>query len=374
MPKQQILLAAVLFAWPAFAQPIVSPDVCADGRVTFRLSATNATRVRLNCEGVGDVAMTNDGRGVWTYATPPLEPDIYVYSFNADGLHLLDPANSLLKYNLLTSDSQVVVPGPKSLPWEINDVPHGQLHRVFYHSAVAGDDRDFIVYTPPGYNPSAWKRYPALYLLHGYTDDTTAWSAVGRANVILDNLIARGQARPMLVVMPLGYGAPGIVQAGWSRERDPARWRLNLDQFGQTLLDEVIPRVEKGFRVRTDRQSRAIAGLSMGGTESLLVGLNHLERFAWIGAFSPGGLETNYPAQFPALGAGGAGLLRLLWIGCGREDKLFPDNLRLRDWLKSRAVPCAWVESPGAHSYRVWRRNLAEFAPLLFPTGVKKKD
>jgi enterochelin esterase-like enzyme len=266
----------------------------------------------------------------------------------------------------LNTDSQVHVPGPKSLAWEINDVPRGTLHRHFYRSAVAGDDRDFIVYTPPGYDATAKKRYPTLFLLHGYSDDPTAWPAVGRANVILDNLIARGQAKPMIVVMPLGYGTMDIIKAGWSRVRDRELWQRNVDKFGEALLGEVMPQVEKAYRVSTDRQSRAIAGLSMGGTESLLVGLNHLDRFAWIGAFSSGGLNTNFAAQFPALDAKANDQLRLLWIGCGREDRLIENNRQLCDWLKSKDVRYTWVESPGAHSFRVWRRYLAEFAPLLF--------
>ena len=145
---KHILLAAFLFATPAVAQQVVSPDVHADGRVTFRLQAPNAKEVQLHCEGVTNSAMQKDEHGLWTATTEPLEPDIYVYSFNVDGLHLIDPANPFLKYNLLTTDSQVEVPGPKSLLWQINDVPRGTLHRHFYKSAVAADDRDFIVYTP----------------------------------------------------------------------------------------------------------------------------------------------------------------------------------------------------------------------------------
>lgn len=212
---------AFLFTISAFAQPSVSPDVHSDSRVTFRLFAPNAKEVQLHCEGVQNTAMQKDERGVWTFTSEPLEPDIYVYSFSVDGLHLIDPANSFLKYNLLNTDSQVEVPGSNSLPWQINDVPRGQLHRHFYKSAVAGDERDFMVYTPPGYDASARKRYLVLYLLHGYSDDTTAWSAVGRANVILDNLIAGGQAKPMIIVMPLGYGTMDVVKGGWGRVRDP---------------------------------------------------------------------------------------------------------------------------------------------------------
>ena len=361
-----ILLAAFLFALPVFAQQTVSPEVHPDGSVTFRLPAPNAKEVQLHCEGVENSVMQRDEHGVWTFTSEPLEPDIYVYSFSVDGLHMIDPHNSFIKYNLLNTDSQVQVHGPKDLVWEISDVPRGDLHRHFYKSAVAGDERDYIVYTPPGYDPLARKRYPVLYLLHGYSDDTSAWSAAGRANVILDNLIARGQAKPMIVVMPLGYGTMDVVKVGWSRMRDSGLWQRNVDLFSAALLDEVMPQVEKAYRVSTDRQSHAIAGLSMGGTESLTVGLNHLDRFAWIGSFSAGGLNTNYLAQFPALDAKANDKLRLLWIGCGREDKLIEGNKQFCDWLQTRDIHYQWVDSPGTHSFRVWRRYLGEFVPLLF--------
>src|SRR5262249_29131930 len=160
-----------------------------------------------------------------------------------------------------------------------------------YRSGVVGDERDFYVYTPPGYNPGADRRYPVLYLLHGFSDDASGWTAVGRAHVILDNLIAQRKAKPMLVVMPLGYGAPAIAPRTGPALRDPNLGQRNYDRFRNALLTEVLPEVEKTYRVATDRSSRAIAGLSMGGAESLFVGLNALDRFAWVGAFSSGGLR-----------------------------------------------------------------------------------
>jgi enterochelin esterase-like enzyme len=363
---KNIFLATLLFTLPALGQPVISPEVHSDGSVTFRLAAPKATEVWLHCEGGGDSAMQKDDHGVWTSTTPPLQPDIYSYSFYVNGVHLTDPANPAIKYNLLNTDSQVEVPGPKSLPWALNDVPHGVLHHHFYHSAVADDDRDFIVYTPPGYDPTSHRRYPVLYLLHGYSDDTSAWSTAGRANVILDNLIARGQAKPMIIVMPLGYGTMQIVKAGWSRVGDPNLWQHNVEKFGDALLDEVMPQVEKTYRISKDRDSRAIAGLSMGGTESLVVGLTHLDRFAWVGAFSSGGLNTNYVAQFPALDAKANDQIRLLWISCGAQDQLLGSNQQFCDWLKSQGIRFSWTEPQGQHSFRVWRNNLADFAPLLF--------
>jgi enterochelin esterase family protein len=258
------------------------------------------------------------------------------------------------------------VPGPKELLWEINDVPRGELHRHFYKSAVAGDERDFIVYTPPGYDPAGSKRYPTLYLLHGYSDDTTAWSTVGCANIILDNLIARKQARPMIVVMPLGYGTMEIVKAGWQRVRNRELWEKNQKQFREALLNEVIPQAEAAYRISAEQKSRAIAGLSMGGSESLQVGLSAQDKFGWIGAFSSGGLNTNFVSQFPNLDEKANDKLRLLWIGCGTEDGLMKNNRDLHEWLTSKNIRHTWKESLGAHSFRVWRRYLGEFAPLLF--------
>ena len=158
--------------------------------------------------------MQKDDSGVWSVTTEPLEPDYYGYSFLADGVGLIDPRNPLMKPNLLGTQSMVHVPGPPSLPWEINDVPHGVVHHHFYKSGVVGDQRDYYVYTPPRYDPASKKTYPVLYLLHGFSDDASGWTAVGRANVILDNLLAQQKAKPMIVVMTLGYGAPEMLSHG----------------------------------------------------------------------------------------------------------------------------------------------------------------
>jgi enterochelin esterase family protein len=364
--KHLITAFFMLAAIPTLAQPVVSsPDVHPDGSVTFRLLAPKAQEVRLHCESLPDSGMTRGADGVWTFTTHPLDPDIYTYTFDVDGVQMIDPRDSFIKYNLLNTVSQVEVPGPASLPWQITDVPRGELHRHFFRSTVANDNRDFMVYTPPGYNPRSSKRYPVLYLLHGFSDDTTAWTQAGRANVILDNLIARGQARPMIVVMPLGYGAMDVLKAPNGPAGIPLRQR-SREKFVESLLTEVIPRVENSYRVSTDRRERAIAGLSMGGEESLGTGLNHLNKFAWIGAFSSGGM-TNFPTLFPSLDPGATNKkLRLLWIGCGNDDKLLKPNQQLCDWLQSKRVRFTWVELPGQHSYRVWRPDLAQFVPLLF--------
>jgi enterochelin esterase-like enzyme len=351
---------------PATPPPLVSPEVLSDRRVTFRFRAPNAKQVVLDRAGAPSVPMQKDDSGVWTVTTAPLEPDVYQYTFEADGVDLLDPSNALIVPNLLNRSSAVHVPGPSSLPWELGTVPRGTVHRHFYKSGIVGDDRDYYVYTPAGYDPHESRTYPVLYLLHGFSDDASAWTAVGRAHVILDNLIAAGKAKPMVVVMPLGYGVPDFVTRGSAVFRDASLRRRSFDRFRDALFTEVIPEVESTYRVRTDRESRAIAGLSMGGAESLFVGLNALDRFAWVGAFSSGGLGDEYDAAFAGLDAKASDRLRLLWIACGMDDRLIEANRTLHGWLDGKGVRHTMVETPGAHTWTVWRRNLATFAPLLF--------
>jgi len=346
--------------------PIVSPEVHSDGSVTFRFRDPNAAEVKLGREGAEHLPMQKDDQGVWSVTTPPLSPDYYGYAFIADGVRLLDPSNHDLVPNLLSPGNAVHVPGPLSLPWEVNDVPHGVIHHHFYKSAVAEDDRDYYVYTPPNYDPAGTQSYPVLYLLHGYSDDASGWTAVGHANVILDNLIAQGKAKPMIVVMPLGYGTMKFVELGWNAWSHTELRDINFRKFSEALLTEVMPRVESEYRIKKDRNARAIAGLSMGGSESLLTGLNNLDQFAWVGAFSSGGIPEEFQKDFPSLDAKANQQLRLLWIACGTEDHLIAVNRNLREWLKTKGVKATEIETPGMHTWMVWRRNLSEFAPLLF--------
>jgi enterochelin esterase-like enzyme len=370
MKRTFSLLAILLFAVTVRAQdppPLISPEVHSDNRVTFRFRGPNNKEVAVSLEGISTpIPMQKDDQGIWSVTTDLLPPDFYGYAIIADGVSLFDPSNFAIKPNLLYRASELHVPGPPSLPWEIADVPHGEIHHHFYKSAIVGDHRSYFVYTPPGYDPRAKKSYPVLYLLHGYSDDATAWTAVGRANIILDNLIAQGKAKPMLIVMPLGYGAPEVLLPNSGVFHDRALTDRNFDKFREALLTEVIPRVETEYLVVKDRNSRAIAGLSMGGSESLLTGLNTLKTFAWIGAFSSGGLSEDFDKEFPALDSKSAPSLRLLWIACGTDDHLIDINRKLRAWLASKNIQHVDIETPGSHTWMVWRRNLAEFAALLF--------
>jgi enterochelin esterase family protein len=228
--------------------------------------------------------------------------------------------------------------------------------------------RDYWVYTPPGYDPAASKKYPVLYLLHGVTEEASAWMTVGRANVILDHLIAGKKAQSMLVVTPLGYGfANAPDRVGELFQATTNQQRLMKD-LAQALLDEVIPDVERNYRVSAEPSARAIAGLSMGGAQALFIGLNYRNSFAWVGSFS--GAFIMYGGQyekfFPNLEA--STKPRLLWLSCGQDDFLLNSNRRCKDCLQSKGVQCMVLETPGNHAWTVWRRNLTEFAPLLFQT------
>ena len=361
------------------APPVRSPEVSADRRVTFRLRAPNAREVNVNLSGAGRIAMQKDDQGVWSATTDALAPDIYEYSFSVDGANFSDPRNPAMKTAFKSGGGSIVtVPGGMS--WEPANVPRGAVTHHFYHSAIVGDDRDFYVYTPPGYDSARKQAYPVLFLLHGLGDEASGWLTVGAANVILDNLIAQGKAKPMVMVNTLGYGAPEMVAGGGRGGMNaPGIMEKNNELFARALLEEVLPQVEKQYHVSKDRGQRAIAGLSMGGAEALFTGLNHIDRFAYVASFSgafvmwnsgprtPEGLDpATFPKTFPALDAKAAAPLKLLWISCGTEDGLIGVNRQFKGWLKQRNIGFKEIEKPGAHTWTVWRHDLTDLAPLLF--------
>jgi enterochelin esterase family protein len=351
---------------PPVPPPLVSPEVHPDGSVTFRALAPDSQEVLLELEGAEPVIMQKDELGVWSVTTAPLKPEYYGYIFSNAGVPMIDPANPLLLPNLIKTENMVHVPGPSSLPWEAGNGPHGVVHHHFYTSAVVGDRRDYYVYTPPGYDPTAGRKYPVLYLLHGFGQESSSWTQVGFANVILDNLIDEGKAKPMIVVMPVGYGGADILVGGGKVYWNDALRNKNFAKFTAALLSEVIPQVQKQYRVLDDRNARAIAGLSMGGVESLLTSLNNLDEFSWIGSFSSGGLRDNFAQEFPGLNASQNQRIHLLWVACGMEDGLFGINRDFNKWLSAENINHIEVDTPGKHTWMVWRQNLAAFAPLLF--------
>jgi len=361
-------------ARPVFFLPPVPPEVKADGRISFHLRAPKAVSVTLQFDGK-NISMQKDNRGVWNLTTDSMAPDIYEYNFLVDSLRITDPFNPLMKPSWQGGgESLVLVPGNPQLPWEAQDVPHGAVSRQLYQSSVIGDLRDYYVYTPPGYDPNRKEPYPVLYLLHGIGDDARAWTQAGFANIMLDNLIAEGKVKAMIMVNTLGYGdAHTMVSA------------KGFDKFISSLLTEVIPQVEKNFHAATNREQRAIAGLSMGGAEALLAGLNHPEKFNSIGGFSSAfvmyGIGTKpsssggqkpatdnsiYAQNFPKLDSTINNQVKLLWISCGSSDFLLHSNEDFMQWLGSKGIVYKPIKTLGAHTWSVWRRNFIAFAPLLF--------
>ena len=359
---------------PLVPAPAADPTIQPDGSVLFDLLMPHAEKVDLELEGSPKpFAMAKDAAraGHWTYTVPALAPEYYSYDFLVDGVSVVDPHNPMTKGSAFRIQSLFLVPGHPAQLWEEMDVPHGVVHRHEYTSAIVKRSSSYHVYTPPGFDPASSKKYPVLYLLHGYSDEDWAWTSMAKANLILDNLIARGQAQPMIVVMPLGYGDMDIITRGWAGWQDPELIRRNFRQFGQALYREVMPRVLAQYPISASREDHAIAGLSMGGAETLLIGLNHTDDFAWIGSFSAGGLGSAnfaplFPAITPATGAKIDASLRLLWISCGTEDGLLDPNRKVIAWLREQGLQPKAVETPGMHAWMVWRDNLSHFAPLLF--------
>jgi enterochelin esterase-like enzyme len=364
-----IAFFATIFAAAQTPEHFRSTVIHPDRSVTFSYKDAEAAKVTLALEGMAKpMPMAKDTAGVWTLTTQPLAPEIYGYHFEADGDIRLDPGNPHMTVNLVNVSNLLLVPGDTPQPWEPTDVPHGTLDHYIYTSATVlglpAHQSAYVVYTPPGYDAKAEKPYPVLYLLHGWSDSELGWTAVGRANLILDNLLAEGKMKPMVVVMPLGYGDISFLH-GHTVWDDPATIDHNTDLFAQALLTEVLPRVEAEYHVSKDRNDRAIAGLSMGGLESLEVGLTHTGQFAWIGGFSSAVHNLNYSQVLASLDPKTANL-RLLWIACGTEDHLIEPNRKFIAFLKTKEMPVTQIETPGLHSWLVWRDNLIHFAPLLF--------
>ena len=368
-------LAAAALALPFLVQaqtpePFHSTTINPDHTVTFRYQDANALKANLALEGAGEgIPMTKDADGVWSATSKPLAPEIYGYHFDVDGHRRLDPHHNRLTTNFLSVSNMLDVPGDGPQPWEPQNIPHGELHVHLYTTSVVlnlpQNQSEFFVYTPPGYDPKAKKDYPVLYLLHGFSDDATGWSVVGKANLILDSLLAQGKIKPMVVVMPLGYGNMRFV-LGHDNWNSPAAVNENTDLYSKALLTEVLPRVESEYHVSKKREDRAIAGLSMGGLESLSVGLNNTDKFAYIVGLSSAAASVDR-TRLASLNPKSANL-KLLWIACGTEDHLLEPNRQFISFLKSKDMPVTVIETPGMHTWMVWRDNLIHFAPLLFQT------
>jgi enterochelin esterase family protein len=345
--------------------PAATHEVNPDRTVTFHLRAPDATSVKLSGDFVqGSPDMTKGDDGVWSVTTGPLNPAVYNYTFVVDGVRNIDPSSPMVKLGDRSSESMFEVTGDKPAPYDVQPVPHGTVHINWYQSAALNALRSIYVYTPPGYEEGKAK-YPVLYLLHGSGDTEAGWVDVGRANLILDNLIAAGSAKPMIIVMPYGRPLPEVMLVP-SAGRGPG----NADAlFGTDLLQDVIPYVEKLYRVSAKPDDRGIAGLSMGGGQTLSIGLTHLDTFHYIGAFSAAA-RGNPEEQFQGFLADGAAAankkLKLFYIACGKTDSLFPASQALSDALDKHDIKHTFVASEEGHVWRNWRNYLADLAPKLF--------
>lgn len=357
-----LVVAAVSIGHAQRPLRILSPELLADHRVVFRLQAPRASEVLLTGEFLETAkSLERDANGMWSVTIGPIEPETYHYNFTIDGVRTIDPLNPNLKTGSTAStlSSVLEIPGDVTAFYGGQNVPHGDVRTHWYQSKSLDSLRRVTVYTPPGYDTSQ-ARLPVLYLFHGANADETAWVKLGRANLILDNLLAAGKTKPFIVVMPFGYG----VDPNAGAQSD------NTARFSKDLLQDVIPYIDARYRTLADRDSRAIVGLSMGGGEALSIGLNNIDQFSYVGGFSAAiGQAAAFPKTYASLVADPQAAnkkLRLLWVGCGTEDSLFAADKAFSDFLTANKVKHTFRQSGGAHTWMVWRRYLNEVAPLLF--------
>jgi len=395
------LVAALLSVSVAFSQPAAakratprSPEILPDNRVTFRISAPKALEVTLNgtWDEAKDIKMTKDDEGVWSVTVGPLAAELWGYWYLVDGAKVLDPGNAETQRDGARIDNLLMISGPASDLWDFKEVPHGTVAAVWYPSpTLKHAQRRMMVYTPPGYERGK-SRYPVLYLLHGGGGDEDAWLTMGRASIIMDNLIAQGKAKPMIVVMPNGNPAQTVSQ-GYGFGPTPARRAAQAPppakaapagqpgaappgrgpqppqryegSYPQSLVKDIIPYIEKHFRARTDRNSRAIAGLSMGGGHTLMATNNNPGVFGYIGVFSAGArtVDETLEKQLLAVKAGG---IKLYWVGVGAADFALEGTKNLTALLKKLDFEFTYREAPGGHYWFIWRIFLGEFGSLLF--------
>jgi len=342
----------------------VSPEVMKDRTAAFRFRAPNAKEVKLSAQFIaGQQNMVKDGQGLWSITLGPVDPDIYPYCFIVDGIQVADPKNSWIFPNEGFQNSVIEIPAEVPKVYEIQNVPHGTVAYRYYYSNELGS-RPVLIYTPSGYEQSSAEKYPVFFLLHGTTDTEETWTKVGRANIILDNLIAQGRAKPMIVVMPYGRAYPLISKGSGSLRN----WD-NLQEFQKDFKNYLLPFVEKNYKVRTDREGRAIAGFSGGGGTSLYIGLGNPDLFAYVCGYAPGMLKGEFdrnnavPFENPDLTNS---RLKLFWLGCGKEDGLFTVFQEYLQILDQKKIRHQTFITSGGHTWMNCRKFLNETAQLLF--------
>jgi enterochelin esterase-like enzyme len=351
---------------------IVSPEVASDRRVTFRLRAPDAKAVTVSGDFGSDAEMKKSDDGLWSVTIGPLAPEMYVYFFVADGVRLTDPSNPQVKigYVTTTTTSLLTVPGDKPAFYDVRDVPHGEIRTLLYKSRSNDVTRELTVYLPPGYDEARGRRYPVLYLLHGFANDHHSWHRYGRANDILDILLAQKKIQPFLVVMPLGYGGARVNGDGTGIPPQSAgAFGGDAALYERDLSEDIIPMIDSKYRTTADRKHRAIVGFSMGGGQAGRIGLKHLAVFSTVGIMSAGmagGPDTEPMKTLAADAAKTNKLIDLLWIACGTDDTALKGAKTLHEALDRAGIQHTYLETDGAHHWRVWRRYLRDLAPLLF--------
>jgi enterochelin esterase-like enzyme len=348
------------------------PRIHADLRVTFRVTAPTAQKVQVQPGGAdsglgaGPYEMTRDEKGVWTATTPPAVPGFHYYWLLVDGFAANDPSSETF-YGYGKESSGIEVPEKGVDFYDVKDVPHGEIHIAWYHSKVTGLWRRAYVYTPPGYDAGR-TRYPVLYLHHGSGENETTWTKQGKANLIMDNLIAEGKAAPMLVVMETAYA----TRQGATPEASPAGGPRVPDVFEDVVVGDLIPMIDSAYRTIPDREHRAMTGTSRGASQTLQITSRHLDQFAWIGAFSaPPIANFDVKNSLDGVFSDAAAYnkkVRLLWIGAGAmEERMHQGAKAMHEALVAAGIKHVFYESQGtSHEFQTWRRDLREFAPLLF--------
>lgn len=343
---------------------VISPQVNTDNTVVFRFLAPNAKEVKLNAQfEKSELPMVKDSSGVWSITVGPVKPDMYPYSFRVDGISVADPKNTNIFPNEGFQNSVVEITGNTPLVHSLQKVPHGTLSYRYYTSSELGI-RPVVIYTPPGYDKDTKTKYPVLYLLHGTTDTEETWSKVGRANLILDNLIEEHKAKPMIIVMPYGRAFPVISKSSGSLRN----WD-NLQEFKKDFFNNLLPFVEQNYRVKTDKDNRAIAGFSGGGGTSLYLGLNNPEIFSWVCGFAPGMLKDEFDRNNAVAFADPVKTnqrLKLFWIGVGKDDGLYPIVKEYLQVLDEKKIQHETLISDGGHTWMNCKLYLSTIAQKLF--------
>lgn len=386
--------ACLLYAATAMGQQalvpgtgLVSPEINPDNSVTFRYYNPKAVTVQvtgdflptqvmtITAEGrerkmdVPGVADLKEENGLWTYTTGPLEGELYSYTLMVDGKKAMDPSNIYQNRDIATWTNIFTLStekGDKGWYYEVHDVPHGNVSKIWYDSPTLGKQRRMTVYTPAGYEKNTKTKYPVLYLLHGSGGDEDAWSDLGRAVQILDNLIAEGKAEPMILVMPNGVyfnqAAPGVAVNMFQPTITNSRSQSTAEV--EASFPDIMKYIESNYRVKKDKNSRAVAGLSMGGRQSAALSRKYPDKFGYVGLFS--GVVPPQGEDDKELAAVFAAQPELYWIGCGKTDGVMANSLKLKEYCEQKGYPVTFYESEGGHIWRNWRIYLTVFAQQLF--------